>query len=196
MQMAKIVAAAALALMGAASLPSGAAARQDDILKNRIDDPKKDHWITQGEQQKTSVAKSEGVPGGLAYRVRVNAAGPSDWSTAASTTITGPIKKGDVVLFAFWARAEKPPKGAETVRVNARIQQTAAPYTGIAEAYDVTIGPEWKMYFASGKSTLDLAAGQANAAVHLGKAAQTVDLRPSMVLDFGPDYPVAKLPKN
>ncbi|WP_165842772.1 carbohydrate binding domain-containing protein [Phenylobacterium deserti] len=196
MRQAKILAAIVLGLAAGAGLATGAFARQDDILKNRIDDPKKDHWTTQGTEQKTSVAKSDGVPGGFAYRVKVNTAGPNDWSTAASTTIAGPIKKGDVVLFAFWARAEKPPKGAEAVRVNARVQQSAAPYTGVVEAFDVPIGPEWKMYFASGKSPIDLGAGQANAAVHLGKAVQTVDLGPSMVLDFGPDYPLAKLPKN
>lgn len=175
---------------------AGAASAQDDILKHRIDDPQKDHWSTVGADQKTTVAKSQGVPGDLAYRVKVNAAGADPWSTAAVYSVAGAVKKGDVVLFAFWARAEKPPQGAETADVNVRVQQNAAPYTGVAEAYGLKVGPEWKMYYVSAKSPVDVGPGQGSAQVHLGKAKQTVDLGPALVLDLGPDYPMAKLPKN
>jgi hypothetical protein len=180
-------------MLAAAAIGAGAVAAQtaDDLAKQRITDPAKDQWQIQGKEQKASIVAAEGVPGGAAIRVRVNRAGKNPWDVQAQSSISGPIKKGDVVLFAFWARADGAP-----AKINARVQQVAAPYTGVAEGSGLTITPEWKMHYVSGKSPLDLSPGAASAAVHLGIAKQTVELGPHMVLDFGPDYDMSRLPKN
>lgn len=170
-----------------------AAAQDDDILKKRISDPVKDVWQTQGKWQKTSSAvKSEGVPGGYAYRVQVYRPDEKPWEVAAQAPISGAMKQGDVVLLGFWARAQEPAEGV----VNARIQQSAEPYAAIAEVGGLKIGPEWKMYYVSGKSPMTLGPGQGNVSVHLASARQTIDLGPFTVLDLGPDYDVRRLPKN
>ncbi len=188
---------AALALGALAALGgAGVASSQDDILKHRIDDPKKDGWSTFGKAQKTSMAQSEGVPGGRAMRVKVNGPSANPWDVAAEYSIGAPIKSGDVVLFAFWARAEAPPEGEQAAKVNVRIQQVDAPYTGVAELGDLRIGPEWKMYYAAGKSPVDLGPKKAKASVQLALARQTVEFGPAFVLDFGPNQDLNKLPKN
>ena len=180
-------------VLAAAAVGTGATLAQtaDDLAQRRITDPAKDQWKIQGKEQKASVIQSQGVPGNAAIRVRVNRVGKNPWDVQAQSSISGPIKKGDVVLFAFWARAEGAP-----AKVNARVQQIAAPYTGVAEGPGLTITPEWKMHTISGKSPVDLGPGAASAAVHLAIAKQTVELGPHMVLNFGPDYDMSRLPKN
>ena len=184
-----------LATMLAAAVMAGVgtvtAQTADDLAQRRITDPVKDQWNIQGKEQKASIIEAKGVPGDAAIRVRVNRAGKNPWDVQAQSSISGAIKKGDVVLFAFWARADGAP-----AKVNARVQQVAAPYTGVAEGAGLTIAPEWKMHTVSGRSPLDLAPGAASAAVHLGMAKQTVELGPHMVLNFGPDYDMSRLPKN
>ena len=176
---------------GAVAVGAAAAQTADDLAKRRITDPAKDQWKVQGKEHKASIVQSKGVPGDAAIRVRVNRAGRNPWDVQAQSSISGPIKKGDVVLFAFWARADGAP-----AKINARVQQIAAPYTGVAEASGLTITPEWKMHYASGKSPLDLSPGAASAALHLAMAKQTIELGPHMVLNFGPDYDMSRLPKN
>lgn len=182
-------------LLGAAALAFGlavasAGGAQDDVLKHRIDNPEKDVWATQGKEQTTKVVKSAGVPGDYAMQVKVKAPGRNPWDVAAQSPISGAIKKDDVVLFAVWLRAADGPG-----EVNLRVQQSDAPYQAIAETA-LTLKPEWTMVYVSGRSPLELAPGKASVAVHLAKAKQTVEIGPSMVLDFGPTYDMAKLPKN
>jgi hypothetical protein len=176
-------------------IASPALAQQDDVLNKRINDPAKDQFRIQGKEQKTSVAKSEGVPGGYALRVKVNTDGPNPWAVAAQAPVSGAIKKGDVVLLALWARVEEPAAGKQAGDFNVRIQQSAAPYAAVGETA-LQVGPDWKMYYVSGRSNLDLGPGLSAVAVHLAKARQTVELGPFTLLNFGPDYDMSKLPKN
>ncbi|MEN2786880.1 hypothetical protein ACFOKI_08875 [Sphingomonas qilianensis] len=60
----------------------------------------------------------------------------------------------------------------------------------------VTVTNAWKLYYASGKTGRAFAAGSANVAAHLAAAKHVIELGPVFVLDFGPDYDPAKLPKN
>lgn len=187
MSLKRLLGAAALAL-GLAAATAGVA--QDDILKYRIDNPEKDVWSTQGKEQTTRVVKSAGVPGDYAMQVRVKAAGRNPWDVAVQSPISGAIEKNDVVLFAVWLRAADGPG-----EVNLRVQQSAAPYQAVAET-SLTLKPEWTMVYVSGRSPVDLGPGKGSVAIHLAKAKQTIEVGPSMVLDFGPTYDMAKLPKN
>jgi hypothetical protein len=184
-------------LVLAASLIGGAQAlAQDDILSKAITDPAKDHWSIQGKEQKTTVAKSDAVPGGAAFRIRVDRAGPNPWDVSAQGSVAGAIRKGDVVLLGFWARSDKAPDPATPSKVNVRLQQNAAPYPAVAEISGLQLSPEWKMYYVSGKSPLDLDAGRGGVAIHLATARQTIELGPYTVLNLGPDYDPKRLPTN
>jgi hypothetical protein len=125
------------------------------------------------------------VQGGKALRVVVRGKGANPWDVAVETPITKPVKAGDQLLFAFWARLEKGEGGATaaTLPYNA-VQLSAAPYTGLFTG-SAEIGPEWKMVEVRGKADADRAAGTLKATIHLATAAQTVDFGPIFVVNLG-----------
>lgn len=125
------------------------------------------------------------VQGGTALRIAVRKKGANPWDVAVETAIDQPVKAGDSLLFAFWARLEEGEEGAtsSTLPYNG-VQLSAAPYTGLFVA-PVTIGPEWQMHEVRGRAERDHAAGTLKATVHLATARQTVDLGPLMVVNLG-----------
>lgn len=125
------------------------------------------------------------VQGGKALRIAVRGKGANPWDVAVETVIQQPVKAGDSLLFAFWARLAEGEGGAAsaTLPYNA-VQLSAAPYTGLFAA-PVTIGPEWQLHEVRGKAEADHAAGTLKATIHLATAKQTVDLGPLFVVNLG-----------
>jgi len=125
------------------------------------------------------------VQGGKALRVAVRGKGANPWDVAVESAITQPVKAGDELLLAFWARLEKGEGGATTTTLQYNgVQLSAAPYTA-QFAGPGEIGPEWKLVEVRGKATADHAAGTLKATIHLATAAQTVDLGPIFVVNLG-----------
>jgi hypothetical protein len=125
------------------------------------------------------------VQGGKALRVIVRGKGANPWDATVETSITKPVKAGDQLLFAFWARLEKGEGGAATATLPySGVQVSAAPYTTLFSG-PAEIGPEWKMVEVRGKADADHAAGTLKATIHLATAAQTVDLGPIFVVNLG-----------
>ena len=125
------------------------------------------------------------VQGGKALRVVVRGKGANPWDVAVESPLTQPVKAGDQLLFAFWARLEKGEGGATTTTLpyNA-VQLSAAPYTAVFSG-PAEIGPEWKLLEVRGKADADRAAGTLKATIHLATAAQTVELGPIFVVNLG-----------
>lgn len=94
-----------------------------------------------------------------------------------------PVKKGDRIVVAFWARAEKT-EGGVPGRIG-RVQLEATPVirTIFEKPFEVT--PEWKMYQMTGTADADYGPRQLNAALHLDAAKQVLDIGPVFVLDYG-----------
>ena len=175
-------------------LPLGAHAQ--DLMDRAINNHRgADQWSIYGNGQAHDLVKDEGVPGGYAFTVNVAAAGANPWDVESGVVNDKPIHAGDVILMAFWARAVTPPPGSDTIHVVALAQQVTAPYTEIGTT-DLTISSGWKLYYASGTATMDYNKGQAGAGLQLATAQQTIALGPVFMLDFGPGYDLAKLPKN
>lgn len=126
-----------------------------------------------------------GVQGGKALRVVVRGKGANPWDVSVESAITQPVKAGDELLLAFWARLEKGEGGAPTTTLpyNA-VQLSAAPYTGLF-AGAAEVGPEWKLHEVRGKADADRAAGSLKATIHLATAAQTVEFGPIFVVNLG-----------
>lgn len=55
--------------------------------------------------------ESEGAPSGMAYRVTVRKKKPNSWDIATRNDMVKDIKKNDIIVVSFWARAAKPQKG-------------------------------------------------------------------------------------
>lgn len=182
----------AATLFALLAVPAQAGELMDHALNRH---PSADQWGVTGNGQNHAMVKDDGVPGRWAMQVTVAQASANPWDVQAGVTTDRPIKQGDVLLMAFWARATTPPAGSDTIHVVARAQQMTAPYTALATA-NLTVSQGWKLYYAEGVSPADYAAGQALANLHLATGVQTVELGPVFFLDFGPGYNTAKLPKN
>lgn len=183
---------AAVLLVLMLAVPAEAGDLMDQALNRH---PSADQWGVTGNGQNHAMVKDDGVPGGWAMQVTVAQAGANPWDVQAGVTTDRPIRQGDVLLMAFWARATTPPAGSATIHVVARAQQMTAPYTALTNA-DLTVSQGWKLYYAQGVSPADYAPGQAVANLHLATGVQTVELGPVFFLDFGPGYDTDKLPRN
>lgn len=125
------------------------------------------------------------VQGGKALQIVVREKGANPWDAAVDSAITQPVKAGDELLLAFWARLEKGERGATTttLQFNA-VQLSTAPYTTVISG-PVEVGPAWKLHEVRGKAATDHAAGTLKATIHLATAAQTVEFGPIFVVNLG-----------
>lgn len=157
------------------------------IMERAVNSPRVDSWSFYGPGLTQSLIDAE-VQGGKAIRVTVPSAGANPWDAAAQAYTTKPIRSGDVMLLGIWLRSDTP--GAT---VNIRLQGSDAPYPEVAAA---TVQPtaEWKLWFARGTAGSDFAAARANATVQLAGMAQTVELGPVFIFDFGQGYDMDRLP--
>ncbi len=192
--MQKVVLAALAGVFFLLPLEAQTKADSTDPLKNMINSPSADSWTGYGAT--FALHDDPAVQAGKAMRVTVAKKGVNPYDSAAWDPIVKPVSKGDVILVAYWARAEEPPAGSETVSVpNVTVGLSKAPYTAFGEG-PVSITRKWTMYYASGVADADYKAGKLVVNVQLGSDVQVVDLGPVFVLDFGPDYDRTKLPHN
>ena len=78
----------------------------DDMLKKIINRPPVTAWRVDGISGKPNIRSDPGVQYGKALRVEVPGKGEHPWSIAASNPIDKPVKAGDNLVLAFWARLE------------------------------------------------------------------------------------------
>ncbi|MDE2182663.1 MAG: hypothetical protein KGJ78_06535 [Alphaproteobacteria bacterium] len=183
---------AALAVGIAATLQ---AAADDDILSKAVNNPSA-AWGIYGSAAKSEIVKDPAVTGGAALRVTISPKPEHPWDAGTYANTTKPVRKGDVLLLAFWARAEQMPPGSTTVDLSGRIYEAAPPNTGVTPETAFHITKDWKLYYANGTVTKDYPAGALSCGMLLGSGEQVVDFGPVFVLDFGPGYDVSKLPTN
>lgn len=166
----------------------------DDIASKMVNDPAAG-WATLGAGAKVELFKDPTVQGGTAERLTIAGKGANPWDAGAQIEIAKPLTQGDVLLLAFWAKAETPPAGATTIDFNAQMQNKAAPYTSLGSAF-LHVGATWKMYFVVGTADKDYKAHEAIAQLHLATAEQVIDLGPLFILNYGQGYDKTKLPKS
>jgi hypothetical protein len=181
--MAACVAAALLTATAAAPVGAQTAqtAQQDDLatkIANDYGNP-----VVKGAKGK--LLDDPRVQGGKALRVAVARKGANNWDSVVETEVNKPIRAGDNLVLAFYARLEAGEGGATTATLpyNA-LQLVAAPYTTLFSE-PITVGPEWKMYQIKGKAASSYAPGTVKASIQLGNAKQTVDFGTIFVLDMG-----------
>jgi hypothetical protein len=182
--------AALLCLAIAAPLAPAAAVQQpnaaaDDIASRIISNPAPASYRLDGVRTGGGVRRDPAVQGGKALRVPVSGRSEQAWAVSVAVPITRPVKAGDTLVLAFWARLERGENGATSAVLpyNA-VQMAGAPYTALL-AGPVTIGPEWRMHEIRGRANRDYGAGELNVSIHLATARQTVDIGPVFVLNMG-----------
>lgn len=169
--------------------PAGLFAQQagdDDIVNKIINVPAPASFQVNGVAAKPKVRSDAQVQGGKMLRIEIPGASPQPWSISLGDAITKPVKSGDRLVLAFWARLAKGENGATTATLPANSVQIARePYTAVFGG-PATIGPEWKLHEVRGVADKDYAAGDLGVSIHLATAKQTVDFGPIFVLDLGP----------
>ncbi|WP_109806213.1 hypothetical protein [Sphingosinithalassobacter portus] len=173
------IVAALIAVVTAVSAPA-----QDAQNGQLINTPNVQDWSVYGDGQTHRVTRDGDVQGGGAMIVTIPAKPAHSWDIGASTPIQGAIRKGDALVFAFWAKLESGGDGGTTT-IQAVVQQSAAPYAA-AFSGDITVSGEWKLVHITGVSPQDFGPGEANGALSIGTARQTLALGPAFVLDLGP----------
>lgn len=168
------------------------AAAADDVGKYIVLSASADSWNVWNAGAK--VFDDATVQGGKAVRVTAKK-GAHSWEAKASITIP-PVAKGDVILAAYYARVETPPAGSATAMIeSAGFGLNKAPYTGFGGEAAAPTG-KWAIYYASGVADADHAKGTVDFGVQVAGADQVIDFGPLFLLNFGPNYDLAKLPHN
>jgi len=162
-----------------------------DIAGRMVNHPAADQWNIFGAGEKHALIKDATVNGGAALQITSAGKGGNPWDIQAGVSNSRAVKKGDVILLAFWGRAVTP----GSVAVPAVVQQSAAPYTRLGEE-TVTLTSDWQLHYVTGTAGQDYPAGTMGASVQLATGAQTVALGPVFLLDFGPGHDPKFLPRD
>ena len=179
-----------------AAMQQALAALDATLPGKLINNPYDIQWSTDGSDKKEAIVKSEGVPGGMAYSVRVKKAKRKPWETATRFTMTEDIAKDDVILISYWARAAKPQKGRDTGDILVALQRNIEPYDSIVEER-VDLGTEWKLRYAAGTAKRDYVAEKTNLNFNLAYAKQTIEFGQFYIMNLGPNGDPSKyLSKN
>ncbi len=163
---------AAFTLTGA-----GAVARQaaDEVLNTPSA-----NWNVYGPAQTHKGRRDAEVQGGGAIRVTVAKMPANTWDAGASFPITKPIRKGDTLVLAFYARLVSGGTDGKT-EIAASVQKSTSPYDPIITGR-VTLTPEWKLVHVEAQAPADYPAGAANVALSMGTGVHVIDLGPVYVL--------------
>ena len=145
------------------------------------------------EQRRVS---DRGVPGGEAIEITVQKPGLNSWSTGVNWPILQPIEKGDSVVVAFWAKGIDAQNESQTPAISpVRVQQSGGDYESAAGGA-AFLSRDWKQYFVTGTSGVDIAPGPAGVSFHMGSTAQTLRLGPVHVVNLGKNVSLKDLPVN
>jgi hypothetical protein len=165
----------------AAAVPA-AAQETGNAAERLINDPRVEALQPYGQPIPPVVRGDKGVQFGKALRVRLK--GSKDfWRVGVITPVLKPVKKGDRIVIAFWAKASGTENGAPGRIGRVQLEATPVIRTIFEQAFD--IGPEWKMYQFEGVADRDYAPRTLNAAMHLDSAKQVLDIGPLFVVNYG-----------
>ena len=167
---------------GTAATPTVAAAQAAGSMADRIiNDPRVPSLRPYGLNL-PRVREDKGVQFNKAMRFALS--GHADfWRIGVVTPTTRPVRQGDRIVIAFWARATATANGAKG-RIG-RVQLEATPVVRAIFEQPFDVGPEWTMYQLRGVADRDYAPGQLNAALLIDAVKQVLDLGPVFVLDYG-----------
>lgn len=162
---------------------SQAAAQDAPSMADRLsNDPRVDSLNVYGLRTPPDVRTDKTVQFGKSVRIALDGH-PDYWRIGITTPLLKPVKKGDRIVIAFWARAEKTKDGAPGKIGRVQLEATPIIRTIFEQPFDV--GPTWKMYQLKGVSDRDYKPGELNAAMHLDAAKQILDVGPLFVFNYG-----------
>lgn len=135
-------------------------------------------------------ANWEEVPGGKGVAIVTRKAFPNPWNAQVWFPFQGVIESSDACLLWFYARS--PAGTAEgTVQVESREPGAYAK----ALAHDFQVGKDWTLVLVPFPAMQAVAAGQGSISLHLGRAAQQIDIAGLALHTFGNKVALTELPR-
>lgn len=129
--------------------------------------------------------RDKNVKGGLAMRITTTGKEAHLWDVGVYTPTNRPVRAGDRLIIAFWARLQSGPDGAATaVLPDNAIQLTSSPNVALF-AGPATLTSSWQVFQISGTADKDYPAGSLSASISLATGKQVVDIGPVYILDMG-----------
>jgi len=128
-----------------------------------------------------------------ALRISVTTAAPEKpWSVQVGAKLSGAIKTHDRILIRYLARSSGEGKGHAV----AKLQLGKPSYSMIGMTETAKFGAAWEQVNQAFIAKLDAPAGQGEIALFLGDQIQTLEIAGLQVLNYGPDFDLAKLPRQ
>lgn len=129
-----------------------------------------------------------------AMRITVVTATPDKaWDAYLTAPLTaGGVKKGDRLLVSYQARSIA---GGSGLAVG-KVQLAQAPYANIGMTEAAKFGPAWELVNQPLVAGADAPPGMGAITLFLGGKIQTVEIARLRVLNYGPDFDLAKLPRQ
>ena len=128
-----------------------------------------------------------------ARRITVATATPdTPWSASLSTPFNaGSVKKGDRLLVNYMARRIDGGKGHAV----AKIQISQPPYDMLGITEPAKFGSKWEQVNQPLIASMDAPEGTGGVSIFLGGQVQAVEISALRVLNYGPEFDLAKLPR-
>lgn len=143
-----------------------------------------------GEGATSEIQRVADAPWAEFWRVDVKQRPTNSWSVQVASDVKGAIAKGDTCLLVFFARAvEGSASGAASVEVR---QPPEYPKLGNTQ---FQVKTKWQPVILPFVAPDDGPDGQCAVSIHLGGNVQKVDIGGLRLLNYGPDFPVQKLPQ-
>lgn len=128
-----------------------------------------------------------------ALRITVTTATPEKpWSVQVGAKLSGAIKSNDRILIRYMARSGGEGKG----HVVAKLQLGKPNYAMIGMTETAKFGGAWEQVNQAFIAKLDAPTGQGEIALFLGDHIQTIEIADLQVLNYGPNFDLAKLPRQ
>jgi len=134
-----------------------------------------------------------GQPFTEAMRINVVSATPEQpWSAQMTTTLSGAINPDDRILVRYTARRVGDGKG----HVVAKLQLGKPSYSMIGMTETAKFGNEWEQVNQAFIAKLAATPGQGEITLFFGDQVQTIEISNLQVLNYGPTFDLAKLPRQ
>lgn len=144
---------------------------------------------------RASFSALPGASSGLAFRAEVPVRGKTSYEVEAKIKSSASVKKDDVVLARFFARAPVARQESGEGSVQFAFQRGVAPNER-SVVVTVTPGPEWTLFEIPFVVANDFAAGEAVVALAFADLPQTLEIAGLELLNFGTRARLEQLPKT
>jgi GH35 family endo-1,4-beta-xylanase len=131
------------------------------------------------------------MPFDSVYRVASDTRFSDPDNMRVTVPIDAAIKKGDVVLLSFWIL--RPRSGGQPNNVYINIDATPGE---TSYQYKTSAYRDWKQHVRSFVAAADLDAGQSQVRILLGEGGPSAEIADFRLINFGPDYDIASLPRS